>query len=83
MDAMREMILALEHMQANPIVVDGEETVVSDCYGGQPLVGFPSVLAFNPNNHWLAIQYGSCWTQTFDRASWPCWVSQGGQLEYR
>ena len=30
MDAMREMILALEHMQANPIVVDEEETAVSD-----------------------------------------------------
>ena len=34
MDTMREMILALEHMQENPLVVDGEEsegeTVVSD-----------------------------------------------------
>ena len=30
MDAMREMILALEHTQANPIVVDNEETVVSN-----------------------------------------------------
>ena len=29
MDAMREMILALEHTQANPIIVDEEETVVS------------------------------------------------------
>ena len=29
MDAMREMILALEHTQANPIMVDNE-TVVSD-----------------------------------------------------
>ena len=28
-DAMWEMILALEHTQANPIVVDNEETVVS------------------------------------------------------
>ena len=28
MDAMREMILGLEHMVANPIVVDEEETVV-------------------------------------------------------
>ena len=28
MDAMREMILGLEHMAANPIVVDEEETVV-------------------------------------------------------
>ena len=27
-DAMREMILALEHMWENPIVVDEEETVV-------------------------------------------------------
>ena len=30
MDTMREMILALEHMQENPIMVDEEETVVSD-----------------------------------------------------
>ena len=30
MDAMREMILALEHMRANPIIVDEEEMVVSD-----------------------------------------------------
>ena len=30
MDAMQEMILALEHMWANPIVVDEEETVVSE-----------------------------------------------------
>ena len=30
LDAMREMILALEHMQANPIVVDEEEMVVSE-----------------------------------------------------
>ena len=30
MDMMREMILALEHMQENPIVVDEEEMVVSD-----------------------------------------------------
>ena len=30
---MREMILALEHMQANPIMVDEEETVVSDGLG--------------------------------------------------
>ena len=29
MDMMQEMILALEHTQANPIVVDKEETVVS------------------------------------------------------
>ena len=27
---MREMILVLEHTQANPIIVDEEETVVSD-----------------------------------------------------
>ena len=33
MDAMREMILALEHKQENPIVVDEEETVVSDELG--------------------------------------------------
>ena len=30
MDAMWEMILALEHSQENPIVVDDEETVVSE-----------------------------------------------------
>ena len=30
MDAMREMILGLEHMAANPIVVDEEETVVEE-----------------------------------------------------
>ena len=29
MDAMREMILALEHTQVNPLVVDEEETAVS------------------------------------------------------
>ena len=33
MDAMREMILALEHMQANPIMVEDEETAVSDGFG--------------------------------------------------
>ena len=33
MDVMREMILALEHTQANPIVVDDEETVVSSGSG--------------------------------------------------
>ena len=33
MDAMREMILVLEHMQENPIVVDEEEKVVSDGSG--------------------------------------------------
>ena len=33
MDTMREMIFALEHMQENPINVDGEETVVSDGSG--------------------------------------------------
>ena len=33
MDAMCEMILALEHTQANPIVVDEEEMVVSDGSG--------------------------------------------------
>ena len=30
MDAMREMILALEHLAANPIVVDEEETAVAE-----------------------------------------------------
>ena len=30
---MREMILALEHMQENPIVMDEEETVVSNGLG--------------------------------------------------
>ena len=33
MDMMREMILALEHTQENPIVVDEEETAVSDRSG--------------------------------------------------
>ena len=33
MDAMREMILALEHTQENPIVVDEEEMAVSDGSG--------------------------------------------------
>ena len=33
MDAMREMILALEHTQENPLMVDEEETVVSDGLG--------------------------------------------------
>ena len=33
MDAMREMILALEHMQENPIVVDKEEMAVSNGLG--------------------------------------------------
>ena len=33
LDAMREMILALEHMWENPIVVDEEETAVSDGSG--------------------------------------------------
>ena len=33
MDATCEMILALEHMQANPIVVDEEEMAVSDGLG--------------------------------------------------
>ena len=33
MDAMREMILALEHMWENPIMVDEEETAVSDRLG--------------------------------------------------
>ena len=33
MDVMREMILALEHMQENPIVVDDGEMAVSDRSG--------------------------------------------------
>ena len=37
MDAMREMILALEHMAANPIVVEEEETVVEDSESGEEL----------------------------------------------
>ena len=34
---MREMILALEHMQENPIVVDDEEMVVSNGIEGEEL----------------------------------------------
>ena len=40
MDVMREMLLALEHTQENPIMVDKEtegETVVSDGVGGKEL----------------------------------------------
>ena len=37
MDAMREMILALEHTAANPIVVDKEEMVVEDSESGEEL----------------------------------------------
>ena len=37
MDAMREMILALEHTAANPIVVDGEEMVVESSESGEEL----------------------------------------------
>ena len=37
MDVMREMILALEHTAANPIVVDEEETVVEDSESGEEL----------------------------------------------
>ena len=37
MDMMREMILALEHMAANPIVVDGEETVAVSSESGKEL----------------------------------------------
>ena len=33
MDVMREMILALEHTQENPIVMDEEETAVSNGSG--------------------------------------------------
>ena len=58
------------------------ERVKGGCHGGQPLVGFPSVLAFNPNDHRLVIRYGSRWTQTLDQASQPCRVSRGDQLEY-
>ena len=37
LDAMREMILALEHTQENPLVVDDEETVASDESKGEEL----------------------------------------------
>ena len=37
MDAMREMILALEHSVANPIVVDEEETAVVENESGEEL----------------------------------------------
>ena len=37
MDAMREMILGLEHPAANPIVVDKEETVIEDSESGEEL----------------------------------------------
>ena len=37
LDAMQEMILALEHMQENPIMVDNEETVVSDRVNSEKL----------------------------------------------
>ena len=37
MDAMREMILALEHTRENPIVVDKEETVVEESESGEEL----------------------------------------------
>ena len=37
MDAMREMILALEHTAANPIVVDEEEMVVEESKSGEEL----------------------------------------------
>ena len=37
MDVMREMILALEHTAANPIVVNEEETVVEDSESGEEL----------------------------------------------
>ena len=40
MDAMREMILGLEHMAANPIVVDEEETIVeAESSSGEELEG--------------------------------------------
>ena len=37
MDAMREMILALEHTQEKPIIVDKEETVVEGSESGEEL----------------------------------------------
>ena len=37
MDAMREMILALEHTAADPIVVDEEGTIVEDSESGEEL----------------------------------------------
>ena len=37
MDAMREMILALEHTRENPIIVDGEETAVESSESGEEL----------------------------------------------
>ena len=37
MDAMREMILVLEHMRESPIVVDREETVVESSESGEEL----------------------------------------------
>ena len=37
MDVMREMILALEHTAANPIIVDEEETVVEGSESGEEL----------------------------------------------
>ena len=37
MDVMREMILALEHTRANPIIVDEEETVVENSRSGEEL----------------------------------------------
>ena len=37
MDAMREMILGLEHTSANPIVIDEEETVVKGSSSGEEL----------------------------------------------
>ena len=37
MDTMREMILALEHTVANPIMVDEEETVVEGSKSGEEL----------------------------------------------
>ena len=37
MDAMREMILALEHTAANPIMIDEEETAVAESESGEEL----------------------------------------------
>ena len=53
MDAMREMILALEHMQANPIVVDEEEMVVSDELGEELEIEENEVVIPVPVPGWL------------------------------
>ena len=70
--------MEMKHKEMN--TWEGKEDTY--CHGGRPLVGFPSVLAFNPNVHGLAIWYGSRRTQTLNWAPRPCQVSRGGQLEY-